>query len=136
MTPRQDSSNALLSRLEALDQRIGTLARTLETLRRVDTLMTYTFRWGAAGMRTFDFAVPYQSVSVYNLDFDSFIYLSSSPPSSDALPIEGPGLVTVSPGRGLVVNLSGYSLTLWGGTPGDVCTVQAFSHPQPPTGWS
>lgn len=50
-----------------------------------------------------------------------------------AAPANGPGVAVIPAGKGGVFNLRGHSLTIWGGTPGDVVTLQAFTHPQPPS---
>lgn len=57
--------------------------------------------------------------------------LAAGTPSGATAPTQGPGVAVVPAGKGGVFNLRGNSLTVWGGTPGDVVTVQAFTQPQP-----
>jgi hypothetical protein len=54
----------------------------------------------------------------------------AGPPGPSA-PGVGPGVVQIPANKGGVFNLRGNSLTVYGGTPGDVVIVQAFTKPQP-----
>lgn len=78
-----------------------------------------------------DWHVPFASVAV-NVVGTSGVTINAATKGTSAI-TSGPGVAVVSANKGGVFNLRGHSLTVWGGTAGDSVTLQAFTHPQPPT---
>lgn len=79
-----------------------------------------------------DWHVPFASIAV-NVVGTSGVTVNAGTKSTSTALTNGPGVAVVSPNKGGVFNLRGHSVTVWGGTAGDSVTVQAFTHPQPPT---
>jgi hypothetical protein len=86
----------------------------------------------ANGQAEADFRLPFRAVSVTSASAST---LTLSPgPKTTAAPTSGPG-VCVIPARSFqTFNCSGYTWSLYGGSPGDQVTVQAFGTPVPPAG--
>jgi hypothetical protein len=93
-------------------------------------LQTATYLLNAQGQAAEQFRVPYRALSVISLS-NLPLTVSSAPLQASA---PGPGAgAAVIPARGsATVNLSGNVLSVYGGSPGDVVTVTAYSRPMPP----
>lgn len=84
----------------------------------------------ANGQATGQYRVPFQSLSFLS-ESSATLTVTSSAPGAGA-PGPGPGTGRVPAGAFVVLNLSGYVWTIYGGNPGDLVTVQAFALPQIP----
>lgn len=78
-----------------------------------------------------DWHVPFAAVAV-NVVGTSGITINAGTKNTSAV-TSGAGVAVLPANKGGVFNLRGHSLTVWGGTAGDAVTLQAFTHPQPPS---
>lgn len=110
---------------------VGDLSDALRhLLRGTPTLQTASYVVGASGVVTDTYNVPYAALAVVSLSANPLVLTSAAPgPGS---PGPGPGSANV-PVRGFAaVNIEGRAWTLYGGNPGDLITVTAFTKPIPP----
>lgn|GEM_PF-3199834 len=92
------------------------------------------------GEDTYQLSVLGQAADQYKIPFAALAISSNSASqlflTADTLkigpPPSGPGVAVIPPRGFAVVNMKGYAWSVYGGSPGDQITIQAFTRPQPP----
>jgi hypothetical protein len=107
---------------------IGDLSRVLRHLAPTAVLAEGTYALNGAGQAADQYRAPYAALAVTSFSSQQ-LTISSSPPQA-SVPGPGPGSAIVPPRGFRVVNMSGYAWSLYGGEPGELVTVEAFTRPQ------
>lgn len=108
---------------------IGDLTRTLDRLAPAGVLGTQTYVLDSSGQATEQYKVPFAALAV-DSGSASTLTITNSPRST--APPSGPGVAIIKPRAFVLANLKGYAWTIYGGTPGELVTVQALSRPHAP----
>jgi hypothetical protein len=74
--------------------------------------------------------LPYRALAVSS--YSARLLTIAAAPLAGSAPGPGPGVSQVQPGGFRVMNASAYAWSIYGGAPGELVTVEAFSRPQPP----
>lgn len=110
---------------------VGDLSDALRhMLKGTPTLQTANYVVPASGVVTDTYNVPYAALAVISLSANPLVVTSTTPGTS--APGPGPGAFNV-PVRGFAaVNIEGRVWSIYGGSPGDLITVTAFTKAVPP----
>jgi hypothetical protein len=108
---------------------IGDMSDALKYLTPTPVLGSATYVLNAAGQATEQYRTPFRALAITSASAGQ-LTLSSSPPQASA-PGPGVGSAIILPRGFAVVNMGpGYVWTIYGGSPGEQISVQAFTTPQ------
>ncbi len=119
----------LAGQLTGLQKAIGDLSGVLEQMspRVIDSRIVAL---DANGQASGQHRLPFASLAVTSFS-GSQLTIAAAPPAGSA-PGPGPGVTQVAPRGFRVLNARAYAWSVYGGSPGDLVDIQAFSRPQPP----
>lgn len=89
-----------------------------------------TYLLNAQGQASDQYRLPFAAIAIAS--FSAQKLTLAAMPAQAAAPGAGPGVTIIPPNAFRLVNLAGYTWSVYGGTPGDQICVEVLTRPQPP----
>lgn len=89
-----------------------------------------TYQLDARGQASDQYRLPFAAIAITSFSAQKLVLAAM--PIQAAAPGNGPGITIVPPNAFRLVNLAGYTWSVYGGTQGDQICVEVLSRPQPP----
>lgn len=109
---------------------IGDISTALQAMTPTAVLGEATYLLDSAGGAGDQYRIPFAALHVTSMS-GSLLTVAASPRMTGA-PRSGPGVALIPPGASRVCHMKGYAWSVYGGSPGEAVTVEAFTRPVPP----